>query len=267
MKSQYLLPGERKHSSSSLVHTHGIERSTQDQFISIPRIYKPQEKDVILGVVIVRAPDIFLIDINSTEPAVLPLTSFDNGRAPNRNAMNRLSVVYAYITRHDSWAQTELSCQSLDSSKKKSDFGLIDQGNILRCSLALCEKLQRSKLINYLHQSIKDFRIRITKNGFIWYTTDNLNSMIAVKNVIYKHELENDPDRLFEFYQKLMNQLQGQDNNLVKAKQQTIVEVKKPEPSISQNTKKSTAVDRLLDQLIKSVLDKIINDIESNENS
>ncbi|CAF0796378.1 unnamed protein product [Rotaria sordida] len=280
-KSQYLLPGEHDN-TSSLVHTHGIYRNLslnsssskqtyQKNFISIPRIYQPKENDYIIGIVIVRTPDLFLVDINSIEPAILPTPSFDNGRLPSRNTMNRLSVVYAHVVRTDSWTQTELSCQTIDRLKKKNDFGLIEQGNILRCSLILCEKLQHSSLINHLHNIIKNFRIRITRNGFIWYLTDTINSMIAIKNILYKYEFENNIDYLINLYHEIMIKLQQQDDNLVKVKQQQQqqqqplvkkdVEIKKTEQS-----KNTTAVTRLLNQVIQSVLDKIIDDIENNEN-
>jgi exosome complex RNA-binding protein Rrp4 len=267
MKSQYLLPGERDN-SSSIVKTHGINRNIpQNNFISIPRIYVPKEKDLVIGIVIVRTPDLFLVDINSTESAILPIPSFDNGRLPNRNTMNRLSVVYAHVVCTDPWIQTELSCQSNDSSRKKSDFGLIDQGNILRCSLGLCAKLQQSNLINHFNRLVKNFRIRITRNGFIWYTTDTMNSMIAVKNVLYEHEFENNIDYLINLYQTLMNKLQQQDDSLIKVKQPIVkknVEIKKIEQPINND---NNAVTRLVYQLIKNVLDNIIDEIEKNENN
>ncbi len=225
----------------------------------------------MIGIVIVRTPDLFLVDINSTESAILPIPSFDNGRLPSRHAMNRLSVVYAHVVCTDPWTQTVLSCQSMDTSKKKSDFGLISDGNILRCSLALCEKLQRSNLINRLNRIDKSFRIRITRNGFIWYTTDTMNSMIAIKNVLYEHELENNIDQLINLYQTLMNKLQQQDDSIVKVKQKTVkkdAEIKKIEQPINNNNNNNNnnAVTRLLNQVIKSVLNKIIDDIEANEN-
>ncbi|CAF1621593.1 unnamed protein product [Rotaria sp. Silwood1] len=276
-KFPYLLPGEHDNtSSSSIVHTHGINRNLpsniskdilQNKFITIPRIYQPKEYDYVIGIVIVRTPDLFLVDINSIESAILPMTSFDNGRRPSRATMNRLSVVYAHVVRTDSWTQTELSCQSIDRSKKKHDFGVIEQGNILRCSLILCEKLQRSQLINQLHRIIKNFHIRITRNGFIWYLTDTINSMIAIKNVLYKHEFENNIDSLINFYYEIIDKLQQQDDSFMKVKQQQQqivkkdIEIKKPEQS-----KNTNAVTRLLNQVIQSILDKIINDIENNEN-
>jgi len=266
-KSGYLLPGERDN-SSPVVHNQGIYRNlSSTSFISIPRIYEPKENDFVIGVVIVRTPDLFLVDINSTESAILPIPSFDNGRLPSRNDMNRLSVVFAHVVSTDSWTQTELSCQSTDRSKKKSDFGLVRDGNILRCSLALCEKLQRSKLLNNLQRMVKNFRIRIARNGFIWYITDTTNSMIAVKNVLYEHEFENNIDHLINLYQTLMNKLQQQDDSLIQVKQQTtvkkdVVEIKKIPQPINTN-----AVTRVLNQVIQSVLDKIIDDIEKNENN
>ena len=153
------------------------------------RIYEPKEKNFVIGIVVVRTPDSFLVDINSTEPAILPITSFDNGRIPSRNAMNRFSVVCAHIVRADPWTQTELSCQSRDPTRKNS-LGLIERGNLIRCSLVLSEKLQRSQLISHLRCIVKDFCIRNAQNGFIWYKADAINSMIAVKNVLYRHEFE-----------------------------------------------------------------------------
>ena len=266
---QYLLPGEEGH-SSSIVHTHG---RLQTRFLSTPRIYLPKDKDLVLGGALVRTTDLFLIDINSIEPAILPIPSFDSGRLPARHAMNRLSVVYAHVVRTDSWTQAELSCQTIDSSKKKSDFGLITQGNVLRCSLALADKLQRSKLINRLHSLVKNCRIRITKNGFIWYTADSVNSMIAIKNVLFEHENENNLERLIEFYHSSLAKLQQQDDNLNKIKQQ---QKQQPPPTVSkpietvqktepQSIVNSNAVTRLLNQVIRSVLDKIIDEIEKNE--
>lgn len=275
--SEYLLPGERDR-SLSIVHNHGLSRSLsskqeiQNNFLSIPRIYVPKEKDFIIGIVIVRTPDLFLVDINSSESAILPIPSFDNGRLPNRNQMNRLSVVYAHVVRTDSWTQTELSCQTIDSSKKKADFGLITDGHIIRCSLNLCEKLQRSNLINQFNRLIKNFRIRITRNGFIWYITDSLNSMIAIKNVLYQHEFENNIDTLVNLYQTLMKKFQEQDDSLAQVKQKVVkkdVEVKKIQQPINNNNNynNNNAVTRLLNQVIKSVLDAIIDDIEKNENN
>ncbi|CAF1050188.1 unnamed protein product [Adineta steineri] len=278
MKSLYRLPGERDH-SSSIVHTHGIlssassKQTTQDNFISIPRIYEPKESDLVIGIIIVRTPDLFLVDINSSESAILPITSFDEGRLPARNTMNRLSVVFARVIRTDSWTQTELSCQSIDRTKKKSDFGHLNQGHILRCSLALCEKLQHSQLISHFNRIVKSFRIRVTQNGFIWYITDTINSMIAIKKVLYEYEFENNIDILLNLYQTSMNKLQENDDNLIKAKQKPIkIDVVQPIKTDVQIIKKteqppaSNAVTRLLNQVIKDILVKIIDDIEKNEN-
>jgi exosome complex RNA-binding protein Rrp4 len=188
--------------------------------------------------------------------------------------MNRLSVVYTRVVHAESWIQTELSCQSIDRSKKKSDFGLIDDGNILRCSLALCEKLQRSQLINRFNQMLSNFKIRVARNGFIWYITDTLNVMIAVKNVLAEHESEDNIEYLINRYHVFMDKLQKQDDSLVKAKQQQQqqqqptekkeTEIKKI-PQIMNINSNNNAVSRLLNQVIKSVLDSIIDDIEKNE--
>jgi exosome complex RNA-binding protein Rrp4 len=251
-----------------------LTSSTQKAFACPLRIYEPKENDHIIGVVVVRAPDLFLVDINSTEAGILPVTSFDHGRLPNRQAMNRLSVVYTRVARVESWLQPELSCLSTDPTKKKSNFGLIEQGNVLRCSLTLCEKLQRSPLINHLHRLVPHFQIRIARNGYVWYLTDTNQSMIAVKNVLYEHEFENNINSLIEHYQQWILKLHEQDDSFVKIKQQqqrqptakTDLE-NKPAVQSSRGKPTSTAVDRVLNNVIRDVLDKIIGQIELDEQS
>ena len=262
------MPGEC-HNSSSPVHNHGIYRNSSSKQtqetkpISMVRIYEPKEKNFVIGIVLVRTPDLFLVDINSTEPAVLPTTSFDNGRLPPRHAMNRFSVVCAHVVRADPWTQTELSCQSRDPTKKNG-LGLIERGNLIRCSLVLSEKLQRSKLIHHLRHIVKDFCIRNAQNGFVWYTADATNSMIAIKNVLYRHEFENDIDDLIKLYHTFMNKLQQQDDSLVEIRRQQQQQqeiVTKP----MEITKTDNIVARMLHQTIKDILDKMIDKIENNE--
>lgn len=188
-----------------------MRQSPSNYFIFTPRVYKPKENDFVIGIILVRTPDLFVVDINTNEAAVLPVTSFDIGCLPSYQAMNRLSVVYARVAGTDPWIQTELSCQTFNYSNKKSNFGLLKDGYIIRCSLGLCKKLQQSPLIDRFYQIVKGFHVRITRNGFVWYTTDTNNSMIAVKNVIYKYEVENDIDQLSDFYNTLMTKLEEQD--------------------------------------------------------
>jgi exosome complex component RRP40 len=194
-----------------------MKQSPSENFIFTPRIYKPKENDFVIGIVIVRTPDLFVVDINSTETAILPTKSFDRGCLPTRDAMNRLNVVYARVACADSWTQTELSCQTYDYSQKKATFGLVEFGNILRCSLGFCHKLQQSPLIGHFSRLVSGFRIRITRNGFVWYTAETTNSMIAVKNVIFKHEFEDNIDHLIDFYQILISKLEQQDDSLMKS--------------------------------------------------
>ena len=193
------------------VLSHPPKHIPENTFLFPARIYKPKEDDHVIGIVLVRAPDLFLVDINSTEPANLPMTSFDRGRLPPRTAMNRLSAVYARVACTESWAQTELSCHTYDNSKKRSNFGLLENGYLLRCSLILCRKLQQTQLTGHFNRIVPGFRILIAQNGFIWYSTDTINSTIAVKNVIYKYEFENDIDRLLEFYKSLITKLEQQE--------------------------------------------------------
>ena len=221
-----------------------------------------------MGVVVVRTPDLFLVDINSTEPGILPMTAFDYGRIPNRNAMNRLSVVYTRVVHADPWLQPELSCQSTDPTKKKSSFGLVENGYVLRCSLTLCEKLNRSPLINHLHRLIPHLQIRIVRNGFVWYLTDTNQSMIAVKNVLCEHEFENDIPALVDRYQTLIRRLQEQDDSLAKVKRQpTIKNDSENKPAVQSTSRNPSgaAVERVLTTVIRDVLDKIIGQIELDE--
>jgi exosome complex RNA-binding protein Rrp4 len=267
------LPGERDH-SNSIVNRHGMcamfSPSTQQMFHSPCRIYVPQPNDLIFGVVILRTPDLFLVDINSSETAILPIPSFDHGCLPTRHAMNRLHVVYARVQCTDSWTQTELSCRSVDSSIKKFKFGLIENGYILRCSLMLIDKLQRSLLINYLQQLVPNFSIRLARNGFIWYSAGTNHSMIAIRNVVYEHEFDNNIDDLLARYRLYLDRLQIQEDDLFEAtrqqrqqRQETRTKTKEKTSSNQSmtTTVDSTAVMRLMHGVVRSILDKIIDQI------
>ncbi|CAF1360906.1 unnamed protein product, partial [Didymodactylos carnosus] len=143
--------------------------------------------DYVFGIVIIRGTDFFLIDINSTESAILPMQAFENGCCANRVKMNRLSIVYARISRADLWWQTELACCSPNPNKKynKSNiFGVIEDGYLIICSLKLCLKLRNTSLISRLTKIVKGFQIIPSVNGFIWYTTTSTNSLIVVKNIL-----------------------------------------------------------------------------------
>jgi len=258
MNSSYVLPGERVPSSSSsddVFQHHGLCQSS-GQYLAPIRIYEPKENDQIIGVVLVRTPDLFLVDINSAEAAILPLTSFENGRLPARHAMNRLSVVFARVVRTDRWTQTELSCQK---DRRSSDYGLITDGNLLRCSLIVGEKLYRYSLFNRLNKIEPNLRFQLTRNGFVWYKCPTNRSMIAVKNVIGQYENENRLDVLIENYQNWIKHFEEQDQQIgqVKQKQKTKTVIKK--------VPVENAVTRLLENVIRDVLNKIISEIEQNE--
>lgn len=196
------------------------------------------------------------------------MTSFDSGRIPPRTAMNRLSVVFARVVRADSWLQTELSCQTPDNSKRKNEYGVQDQGYVIRCSLGLCKKLLNFALINQLKRIIKNFQMRVSHNGFVWILTDTINSMIAVKNVLYKYEYENNIDELIKFYNEFMDKLEQQDNNLVQVKRQKQPIVKKDVAiKIPEKPKpESAAMTNVLTHIVQSVLDQIIEKIEKELN-
>ena len=205
----YFLPGETNGSTN--FQRHGLK----DGSIVLRRIYEPREKDLLFGIVIVRTPDSFIVDINSSETAILPITSFLRGSLPDRQKMNRLSVVCARVFRTDRWVQPELTCLPSNSSKNVP-LGLVDDGTILRCSLILCEKLQNSSLINRLCQMINGLEIRVGRNGFIWYRNDknDSSSIIPLKNILYEHEFENNIDLLIQHYRQAIEQLKEREQQV-----------------------------------------------------
>jgi len=207
-KHRYVLPGENDGQSSAVYHHHG--RMSK----SILRIYEPKQNDLVLGIVLVRTPDVFVVDINSYESAFLSVESFDSGCLPKRQDMNRLSVVCARVINCDKWSQTELSCQTNSNpSGKKSNLGLVREGHLFRCSLNLCEKLSHSSLLYNLNQLDKTFHYRLARNGFLWYRIESINSMIAIQTILQKYEHENDINQLIESYKKLVKELEQMISN------------------------------------------------------
>lgn len=210
---RYILPGEND-GQSSTVHRHGKILVLDRPFKPILRIYEPRVNDFVIGIVVVRTADLFVVDINSCESAILPIQSFDSGCLPKRHEMNRLSVVCARIINCDKWSQVELSCQTTaNTSGKKFNLGHVNSGQLVRCSLNLCDKLAHSSLLHHLNQLDKTFHYRLARNGFLWYRTESLNSMIASQNILQNYEHENDINQLIETYKKTVNELEQNNSN------------------------------------------------------
>uniref|UniRef100_A0A182M175 AB hydrolase-1 domain-containing protein n=1 Tax=Anopheles culicifacies TaxID=139723 RepID=A0A182M175_9DIPT len=107
------------------------------------RRYVPNRGELVIGVVIAKAGDIFRLDIGSCETASLSYMAFEGATKKNRPDVNVGDIVYARLLIAHPDVEPELVC--VDSHGKKGKLGVLHEGFMLCCSLNLIRKILNPK--------------------------------------------------------------------------------------------------------------------------
>uniref|UniRef100_A0AAG5DHS9 Exosome complex component RRP40 n=1 Tax=Anopheles atroparvus TaxID=41427 RepID=A0AAG5DHS9_ANOAO len=145
--------------------------------------YVPSRGELVVGVVIAKAGDIFRVDIGSSETASLSYVAFEGATKKNRPDVNVGDIVYARLLIAHSDIEPELVC--VDSHGKKGKLGVLHDGFLLTCSLNLVRKILNPKC-RFLSLLAKElaFEMAAGMNGRIWIRGKTFKETIAVGNAI-----------------------------------------------------------------------------------
>ncbi|XP_053672687.1 exosome complex component RRP40 [Anopheles nili] len=147
------------------------------------RRYVPNRGELVIGVVIAKAGDIFRLDIGSNDTASLSYMAFEGATKKNRPDVNVGDIVYARLLIAHSDVEPELVC--VDSHGKKGKLGVLHEGFMLCCSLNLVRKILNPKC-TFLSLLAKElaFEMAAGMNGRIWIRGKTIKETIAVGNAI-----------------------------------------------------------------------------------
>ncbi|CAH8656767.1 unnamed protein product [Schistosoma guineensis] len=157
-----------------------------------------QPEDKVIGVVMKKAGESFVVDIGCASPAILNYLSFEGSSKKNRPDINAGDVLYAMITRADRDLEIELSC--VDEAGKACGMGILGRhepgtvgnaggrsgGILLHCTQDLVRRLgnQDEFPLLKLLSKVYPFEIFLGSNGRIWLTAGSAREIMILANAI-----------------------------------------------------------------------------------
>ncbi|XP_076049180.1 exosome complex component Rrp40 [Oratosquilla oratoria] len=146
--------------------------------------YIPQRREFIIGIVLKKRGDNYMVDIGSSEAATISYLSFENASKKTRKEMKPGDLLYAQIIRADKDTEPELVC--IDLYSRAVGMGSLPEGGlIMTVPLHVARSiispknpflLELSKYINY--------SIVVGFNGRIWVKADKETEMLAVMHCV-----------------------------------------------------------------------------------
>ncbi|BDA49650.1 Exosome complex component rrp40 [Coccomyxa sp. Obi] len=171
--------------------------------------YIPSTGDDVVGIVLERHAENFVVDIGAPFPAVLNFLAFEGATRRNRPKLSEGDLVYARVVLAHRDTDTEVSCT--DSGGKASGYGPLKGGCLMTCTTALARRLLASPpapVLDALGKSVQ-FEIAIGQNGRVWIDAASAATVVLIANAIARSEfLSADQSRLL--VQKLMARVASQ---------------------------------------------------------
>lgn len=150
--------------------------------------YIPSEDDLVIGIIIDRNVENFMVDIGAPFSAMLPQLSFEGATKRNRPNLKPGDVVYARVVTANRDLEPELSC--VDATGKAGGFGQLKDGTVFSCSTSLARTLLSRPMPPVLGAlgSALQFELAVGLNGKVWLHTPSVATTIVVSNAILQSE-------------------------------------------------------------------------------
>ena len=127
---------------------------------------------------------VFLVDINGSCFAELPVTSFENVTKRNVPPLTPGDLVHARITSTYPFSHPTLSC--VDRHGKAAGMGVLHGGSVTHVTTAFARSLLSTPLhpiLSLLGQHIR-FEIVVGMNGLIWLRTATIPHLLFLTHVL-----------------------------------------------------------------------------------
>ncbi|XP_071953837.1 exosome complex component RRP40-like [Antedon mediterranea] len=205
-------PGLRQESEEVIVCKCGIIRHKTDPetyWVDChQKRYVPTKGEFVIGIVLQKAGDTFVVDIGGSVPASLSYLAFEGATKRNRPNVQIGDIVYGRLLVANKDMEPEMVC--IDGGGKGDGLGVINRnrgGYMFKCSLGLVRKIlsKECNLIKGLGQHIK-FEVMAGMNGRIWVNAAKPEETIVLMNAISMSEYMTE-EQIKIMVQKLINAL------------------------------------------------------------
>eukprot|EP00871_Galdieria_phlegrea_P002085 jgi/Galph1/2878/GphlegSOOS_G1523.1 len=153
------------------------------------RRYIPCIGDTVIGVIMDRSSDYYVVDIGTNVSALLPVLSFEGATKRNRPHLTTGSIVYARVVSADREKEPQLSCLLPGSQHSwvtgETIFGELSEGFLIHCSINLVRNILigRNKVFRKLGEYVP-FEQATGMNGRIWIRSKSPAHVVLLVNVI-----------------------------------------------------------------------------------
>jgi exosome complex component RRP40 len=175
-----------------------------------PRKYMSMPGDLVLGRVINRQGEQYRVDIGDRFEAHLQFYDFEGATKRNRPQLEANTLIYARIESCSKLMSPVITCKSLSNKKSWASgealFGVMKDGLVVECSIALCQKLLSKEHAYVLKDlgAIVAFEVVVGYNGRFWLNSRSQMNTILLANTLLKAEsLER------EEFQQLLGRVQS----------------------------------------------------------
>mmetsp|Transcript_7693 Transcript_7693/g.28338 ORF Transcript_7693/g.28338 Transcript_7693/m.28338 type:complete len:239 (-) Transcript_7693:1770-2486(-) len=165
--------------------------------------YVPQSEDLVVGVVVDKGAEHYIIDVGAASKGLLPVLAFENASRRNRPHLNIGDAVYMRVTSANRDIDPTFSC--VNALSKANGMGPLKGGYIFSGSSSLCRSLLASPpcaVLQALGKSLT-YEIAIGMNGQIWVKAGKLKDTILISNAILNSEFLTD-DQVDSLVKKLL---------------------------------------------------------------
>ncbi|NXP49541.1 EXOS3 protein, partial [Heliornis fulica] len=186
-------PGLRRCADGLLVTKCGLLRHRQARggssggaywVDSQQKRYVPVRGDRVIGIVTVKAGDVFKLDVGGSEQASLSYLAFEGATKRNRPNVQVGDLIYGQFLVANKDMEPEMVC--VDSNGRSSGMGIIGQdGFLIKVSLGLIRKLLAPKceIIQELSQ-LYPFELVLGMNGRIWVKARTVQQTLIIVNIL-----------------------------------------------------------------------------------
>jgi len=157
--------------------------------------YLPQVDDAVIGIVLDRQMENFVVDIRGPFPALLPQLSFEGATKRNRPNLKTGDIVYARVVEASRDLEPILTC--VDALGRAGGLGHLSEGSLVHVSTAMSRRLlqggQASPVLEALGEAGLQFDMAVGANGLIWLlaaggAAESLSSTIVISNALESAE-------------------------------------------------------------------------------
>jgi exosome complex component RRP40 len=191
--------GLRRNGSTILVVKAGFLHSRIEDDVTYlwletnAKRYVPRAEDPVVGIVLKRTQDRYIVDVGSAHLAALDALAFDGATKRNKPSLQLGALVYCRVTSAYKDMEPEVSCCSSVAQQRKDwvtglgIFGELAGGYCVDVSPAFCRQLHsdESPVLLALGKHLP-FECAIGLNGKVWVKTSNHIATIALVHCIQR---------------------------------------------------------------------------------